>query len=86
MNEQQRGWALAGARQAIIDALSSFPELGVEFGVTKITAETLKAKVDRTFTTQRTAKRNMSAAARKRISDAAKKRWVEWRKKNARKG
>ena len=26
--------------------------------------------------------RNMSAAARKRISDAAKKRWVEWRKKN----
>ncbi len=29
-------------------------------------------------------KRNMSAAARKRISDAAKKRWTEWRKKNKR--
>jgi len=29
-------------------------------------------------------KRNMSPAARKRISDAAKKRWTEWRKKNKR--
>jgi hypothetical protein len=26
--------------------------------------------------------RRMSAAGRKRISDAAKKRWSEWRKKN----
>lgn len=30
--------------------------------------------------------RNLSAAARKRISDRQKKRWAEWRKKNAAKG
>lgn len=84
MNDEQRQWAREGARQAITRALDAFPELAVDFGITKTAPESIKAKVDRTFTPARTAKRRMSAAGRKRISEAAKARWADWRKKNKR--
>jgi hypothetical protein len=80
MNDQQRQWALAGARESIRQALDEFPELAGEFGVTRTAAESIKDKADRTFTPRRTARRVISAAGKKAISDAAKKRWAKWRK------
>jgi hypothetical protein len=91
--DQHRVWARDGARQAIAAALDAFPELAATFvGITttadarltkhEAEAETLAAKHRRTFTKRRTAQRTFSAAGRKAISDAAKKRWANWRAAN----
>lgn len=87
MNDQQRAWALAGAKQSIIAALDAFPELAGDFGITQTTpAETIGQRHHRTFTPRRTAKRVISAAGRKRIGLAASKRWAQWRKDQKGKG
>lgn len=82
-----REYAVKGAEQRLLEIareartiFQTFPELrkrGRGFDV-EATGPALRASVDATTATR--GPRKMSAAGRKRISDAAKRRWAQWRK------
>ena len=71
---QARLTELDAERQAILRA---FPELSRSNGV----AAPAKASSDSVRSARRR-RRKMSAEGRKRIAEAAKRRWAEWRKQN----
>jgi hypothetical protein len=78
-----REWAVKGAEQGLVELadearaiFTPFPELrgpGRGFGANRGRAAT-------TQVSPRKRRRRMSAAARKKVSLAQKKRWAEWRK------
>jgi hypothetical protein len=79
-----REWAVKGAEQRLVELaeeartiFAAFPELrgpGREFDANR--GDSVKVPVS-----PRKRRRRMSAAARKKVSLAQKRRWAEWRKK-----
>jgi hypothetical protein len=85
-----REWAVKGAEQRLIEIAeeakliyATFPELrarGREVEAA-IQSSATRTASPRSEATAHRPQRQMSAAGRKRIGDAAKRRWAEWRAK-----
>jgi len=83
--EQLRKWAVSGAEQRLVEIAAeaaaiyqAFPEL--RRGGRQASGGGRARAASRTATSAPRAQRNLSPAARKRISDAQKRRWAAHRK------
>lgn len=84
-----RAWARKGAEQRLAEMAAeaesifrAFPELRSNTGRRAASAGTSVEISQAEVAVPQRHKRRMSAAARKAIGAAQKKRWAEWRKKN----
>ena len=85
------GWAIGGLEREIVETRQKLESLTRQAALLRSRTSTgsqrrgpaAAATFDEPGTQAAPKRRQMSPAARKRISDMQKKRWAEWRKKKA---